>query len=77
MVLRRALMLMTTGLAIGTAGAFAMTRTMQSLLFEVRPTDMASFVGAILSLAGIALVASLPPAWRATRVAPIIALRAD
>jgi predicted permease len=77
MVLRRALMLMGAGLIIGTAGALAATRAMASLLFEVRPTDVASFLGAIVSLAAVALVASLVPAWRAARVDPILALRAE
>ena len=77
MVLRRALALMGIGLAIGVAGALALTRTMAGLLFEVRPTDVTSFAGAITSLALVALVASLVPTWRATRVDPIVALRAE
>jgi putative ABC transport system permease protein len=77
MVLRRALTLMGAGLVLGVAGALAVTRTMSSLLFEVRPTDAVSFGGAVACLAAIALVASLVPAWRATRVDPIIALRAE
>jgi predicted permease len=77
MVLRRALMLLGTGFIVGAAGAAAATRTMAGLLFEVRPTDMASFLGAIVSLTAAALLASLAPAWRATRVDPIVALRAE
>ncbi len=77
MVLGRALALMGIGLAIGIAGALALTRTMASLLFEVRPTDVTSFAGAIAGLFAVALIASLVPAWRATRVDPIIALRAE
>jgi putative ABC transport system permease protein len=77
MVLRRALVLMGVGLAVGVAGALALTRTMAGLLFEVRPTDAASFAGAIGALACVALLASLVPAWRATRVDPIVALRAE
>jgi putative ABC transport system permease protein len=77
MVLRRALTLMGAGLVIGVAGALAVTRTMASLLFEVRPTDAVSFGGAVACLAAIALIASLVPAWRATRVDPIVALRAE
>jgi len=76
-VLRRALALLGIGLAIGTAGALAATRTMAGLLFEVRPTDAASFFGAAASLAVIALAASLAPAWRATRVDPLVALRQE
>jgi ABC-type antimicrobial peptide transport system permease subunit len=77
MVLRRALALMGIGLAIGVAGALAATRTMAGLLFDVRPSDAGSFAGAIASLVAVALLASLVPAWRATRVDPIVALRAE
>lgn len=76
-VVRRALVLMATGVAIGTAGALALTRVMAGLLYEVRPTDGVSFAGASLLLAGLAVLGSLIPAWRATRVDPLIALRAE
>ena len=65
-VLRRALTLMAIGVAIGTAGALALTRVMAGLLYEVRPTDAATFAGAALLLAALAVAASLIPAWRAT-----------
>jgi putative ABC transport system permease protein len=77
MVLRRALILMAIGVAIGLGGALALTRVMAGLLYEVRPTDAATFFGAALVLASLALAASLVPAWRATRVNPLVALRAD
>jgi predicted permease len=76
-VLRRALMLMATGAAIGTAGALALTRVMAGLLYEVRPTDAVTFISSAVILAILALAASLVPAWRATRVDPLIALRTD
>ena len=76
-VLRRALTLMATGVAIGSAGALALTRVMAGLLYEVRPTDAATFAASAVLLAGIAVIASLVPAWRATRVDPLIALRAE
>jgi putative ABC transport system permease protein len=76
-VLRRALILMAIGVAIGTAGALALTRVMAGLLYELRPTDAATFGGAALLLAGLAVAASLIPAWRATRVDPLTALRAE
>src|SRR5439155_20994071 len=63
-VLRRALTLMAAGVAIGTAGALALTRVMAGLLYGVRPTDGATFAGAALLLAALAVVASLVPAWR-------------
>jgi len=76
-VLRRALALMAIGVVIGTAGALALTRVMAGLLYEVRPTDAATFAGSAVLLAVIAVAASLVPAWRATRVDPLIALRAE
>ncbi len=76
-VLRRALALMAIGVAIGTAGALALTRVMAGLLYEVRPTDAATFAGSAVLLAAMAVAASLVPAWRATRVDPLIALRAE
>ena len=76
-VLRRALLLMAAGVAIGAAGAIALTRVMAGLLYEVRPNDAVTFAGAAMVLALLALAASLVPAWRATRVDPLVALRAE
>jgi putative ABC transport system permease protein len=76
-VLRRALLLMAAGVSIGAAGAIALTRVMAGLLYEVRPNDAATFAGAAVLLALLALAASLVPAWRATRVDPLVALRAE
>jgi len=76
-VLRRALILMAIGVAIGSAGALALARVMAGLLYEVRPTDGATFAGAALLLAALAVAASLVPAWRATRVDPLVALRTE
>ena len=76
-VLRRALVLIAIGVAIGTAGALALTRVMAGLLYEIRPTDAATFAGAAVLLAVLAVAASLIPAWRATRVDPLIALRGE
>ena len=76
-VLRRALLLMAIGVAIGTAGALALTRVMAGLLYEVHPTDAATFGGSALLLALLAVAAGLIPAWRATRVDPLVALRAE
>jgi len=77
MVLRRALILMGIGVGIGAAGAFALTRFMAGLLYEIQPTDGVTFFGAAVSLAALAVIASLIPAWRATRIDPLIALRAE
>jgi putative ABC transport system permease protein len=50
---------------------------MAGLLYEIRPTDAATFAGAAVLLAVLAVAASLIPAWRATRVDALIALRAE
>jgi putative ABC transport system permease protein len=75
MVLRRTLALAAAGIALGTAGALAVTRVLGKLLFDVKPADPATFVGAAVLLAAVALCAGLPPARRATRVDPVVALR--
>jgi predicted permease len=63
------------GVAIGIGGALALTRTMQSLLFGVSPTDPLTVGGVTLLLASVSLLACYIPARRATRVDPIVALR--
>ena len=75
LVLRSAMSLVFLGSVIGLAGAYAATRVMSSLLFGVTPTDLATFVAVPLLLFIVALVASLVPARRATKVDPLIALR--
>jgi putative ABC transport system permease protein len=77
-VLRRALVLMALGVAIGTGAALALTRVMAGLLYEVRPTYAATFgVSAILLAAVAAVVASAAPAVRARGVDPVVALRTE
>jgi ABC-type antimicrobial peptide transport system permease subunit len=63
------------GIAIGTVAALALTRVMTHLLFGVGATDLATFgsVGLLLTLT--AVLSSYFPAWRATRIDPIAALR--
>jgi predicted permease len=77
MVLRHALTLIGIGAGIGVAGALGITRLMSGLLYEVHPTDGIAFIGAALTLAFLAFAASLVPAWRATRVDPLTALKAE
>lgn len=75
MVLGSGLTLVLAGVALGVAGALAASRLLANFLFEVRPSDPATFVAVALLLAAIALLASIVPALRATRVDPVIALR--
>src|SRR6266480_2006266 len=65
------------GVAIGLAAAWALTRLLAGLLFEVNATDPATFLSISLLLVSIALIACFLPARRALRVDPIIALRAE
>jgi ABC-type antimicrobial peptide transport system permease subunit len=63
------------GLVLGLAGAFAATRVIASLLFGVTTKDPFTFVAAAALLAIVALLACYVPAWRATKVDPLKALR--
>ena len=63
------------GLAVGTAAALALTRVMETLLFGVGARDPITFAGVGVLLLGVSLVASVVPAYRATRLDPLIALK--
>ncbi|HET9482269.1 MAG TPA: ABC transporter permease, partial [Candidatus Polarisedimenticolia bacterium] len=75
MVLAQGLRLTLAGVLFGLAGAFALTRTMSSLLFDVSALDPATYVAVALLLALVAMAAVWVPARRATRADPMIALR--
>jgi predicted permease len=75
MVFHRSLTLVTAGVALGLAGAVAVTRVLGAFLFDVKPTDPATFVMVATLLAVVALLAGLLPARRAARVDPLVALR--
>ena len=64
-----------TGVAIGLAGAFALTRYIKTMLFNVEPTDTSTYVAVSLLLVFVALLACYVPARRAARVDPGVALR--
>ncbi|HST53136.1 MAG TPA: ABC transporter permease [Pyrinomonadaceae bacterium] len=75
LVVGQGLLLAAVGLALGLAGALALTRLMRSLLYEVSTTDPATYVGISALLLLVALLACLIPARRATKIDPIVALR--
>jgi putative ABC transport system permease protein len=77
LVIGRAMILTACGLGIGLASAWATTRFLESLLFGITAHDPAVFVVVPAVLACVALAASYLPAWRATRIDPIVALRAE
>jgi putative ABC transport system permease protein len=76
-ILRRALVLTSLGLVAGMLLAAAGAQALQSLLFGVAPRDPVAFLAAPALLLLVAVAASLTPAWRAARVSPAEALRAD
>jgi putative ABC transport system permease protein len=74
-VVRQGMLPAVVGIAAGTAGAWAVTRFLSSLLFGVRPTDPTTFALVPLLLAAVGVLACLLPARRATKVDPVVALR--
>ena len=75
LVIRQGMGLVALGVIIGLVGAFALTRIISTLLFGVSTKDPMTFVSVAGILAAVALVACYIPAWRATRVDPLVALR--
>lgn len=74
LILKGGLKLILIGVALGIAGAVALTRAMTTLLVAVKPTDALTFASVPVLLAAIALLACYLPARRASRVDPIVAL---
>ena len=77
LVVRQGMMLAVSGVAIGLAAAFLLTRLMRSLLFGVEATDPITFAGISLLLATVTLLACYIPAHRAARIDPLISLRCE
>jgi predicted permease len=75
LVVRQGMVLAGIGILLGLAGAAALTQVMASLLFEVSARDVATFAAVPTLLVIVAFAAVAIPAWRATRVDPMVALR--
>jgi len=77
LVVKQGMLLAGIGIVVGLAGAAALTRVMTSLLFGVSTTDALTFGTVPALLAAVAFAATVIPAWRATRVDPMVALREE
>jgi putative ABC transport system permease protein len=77
MIVRQAVVLIGAGVASGVAAAIALGSVMRSLLFQVSERDPVTVVAIAVLLAGVGLIASIVPAYRAARVDPLVALRAE
>ena len=77
LLLGQGMLLTLTGVALGLAGALALTHLMSSLLYGVRATDPVTFASVCLLMGGAATLASYIPARRATNVDPVVALRQE
>jgi len=77
MVVSEGARLLAIGIGVGLLAAFAFTRLLENFAFGISATDPLTFVGVPMVLAGVALIANLIPAIRATRLDPADTLRAD
>jgi ABC-type antimicrobial peptide transport system permease subunit len=77
LVLRQTLVLIALGVGLGVASAAAVTRYLDALLFGITPLDPPTFVAVSLLLVAVGTLAAYLPARRATRVDPMVALRAE
>src|SRR6516162_605515 len=74
-VLNEAVLIVIAGVGAGLLGSLLMTRFLQNLLFDIKPTDPLTFGALTILLAGVALLASFIPARRASQIDPLLALR--
>jgi predicted permease len=77
MVLRQGLTVVVSGLAVGLVVSIALTRVLSSYLYDTTPTDPTTVAAVAVALIVAGALACLGPAWRATRVDPMVALRVD
>jgi len=75
LVIGQGMLLTMVGLVLGLAGSVSLTRLLHTFLYETSPTDPVIFAGISLTLACISLLACYIPAWRASKVDPVVALR--
>src|SRR5258707_4483646 len=75
LVFSQGVVLLMIGTVIGLGGAFALTRLLRTLLFEITPTDPLTYSGVVALLIVVAFLACYVPARRATKVDPLVALR--
>jgi ABC-type antimicrobial peptide transport system permease subunit len=74
---RQALTITASGVAVGLAAAFFLSQSLSSLVYGISTRDMVSFVVVPLVLVAVSIAACATPAWRATRIDPLVALRAE
>ena len=75
LVLRETLILCTIGIAFGLAGAWALTRYVKTLLYEVSPMEPAVLAAGVAAILAVSLASGFLPAWRASRTDPMQALK--
>jgi putative ABC transport system permease protein len=75
LILQHGILVSLAGVIVGVAASFGLTRVMSSLLFGVTPTDLMVFATVAIGTLAMAAIATYLPAWRASRVDPLIALR--
>jgi putative ABC transport system permease protein len=75
LVVRQGMYLVSVGIIVGLAAAFGATRVMTSMLYEIKPLDLTTFVTVPSLIAGIAALACYLPARRASKANPMVALR--
>jgi ABC-type antimicrobial peptide transport system permease subunit len=76
-VLTGTLRLAVTGIVLGTVASIGMARLIASLLFDTSPWDPVTYVGMALGLVAVAALSGYLPARRASRISPMVALRAE
>jgi putative ABC transport system permease protein len=77
LVVGQGLTLVAVGIVVGLCAAFGVSRLLGSMLFGISATDATTFIGVPVVLGSMALLASYIPAFRATRIDPMVALRMD